>query len=133
MAGCSRSGAEYAYSPAITLRAGLAYETSPEQDQTRDILLPDSNRWHLSFGGTYKYSEKVSVNLAYTHIFFDDAPFCMASPLLNPGGSTHCNSLSAAYGAVLLKGSANDSVDIVSLGLNYKLSDPLAALEPYKK
>ncbi len=125
-------GLEYAYSPRLTLRTGLAYETSPVQDQDRDILLPDSNRWHLSFGGTYKYSEKVSINLGYSHLFFEDAPFCVADASLNPGGTTHCNSLSAAYGAVLLKGSSNSSVDIVSVGLNYKLSDPRPALEPYK-
>lgn len=34
-------GAEYAYSPALTLRTGIGYETSPMQDDTRDILLPD--------------------------------------------------------------------------------------------
>ena len=111
-------GGEYAYSPAIMLRAGVAYETSPIKDSTRDILLPDSNRVFLNLGGTYKYSAKISLDIGYSHIFFDDAPFCIASAALN-GGTTHCNA-STPTAAVLLRGSSDSSADIVALGMKYK-------------
>jgi long-chain fatty acid transport protein len=106
-------GAEYAYSPTLLLRGGVAYEISPIDDRTRDILLPDSNRVFLSAGASYKYSEQIIVDLGYSHIFFEDADFCIGSG----GGSTHCGSGTTT---VLLTGSADVSADIVSLGLRYR-------------
>jgi len=111
-------GAEYAYSPAILLRAGVGYEISPIEDRNRDILIPDSNRFFLNVGGSYKYSEQISIDLAYSHIFFEDAPFCIASQAGN-GGSSHCNAATPAQ-AVLLRGSADNSADLVSVGLRYR-------------
>jgi long-chain fatty acid transport protein len=111
-------GAEYAYSPALVLRAGVAYEVSPIEDRTRDILVPDSNRVFLGLGASYKYSEQIIVDFAYSHIFFEDAPFCIASAAAN-NGSTHCNS-GTPSAAVLLRGDSETSVDIVSLGLRYR-------------
>lgn len=106
-------GAEYAHSPTLLLRAGIAYEISPIEDNTRDILLPDSDRVFLSAGASYRYSDRIIVDLGYSHIFFDDAPFCIGSG----GGSTHCN---PGTTTVLLQGSSDTSVDIVALGLRYK-------------
>ncbi len=106
-------GAEYAHSPTLLLRAGVAYEISPIEDNTRDILLPDSDRVFLSVGASYRYSDQIIVDLGYSHIFFDDAPFCIGSG----GGSTHCN---PGTTTVLLQGSSDTSVDIVALGLRYK-------------
>jgi len=106
-------GAEYAYSPTLVLRGGVAYEISPIEDRTRDILLPDSNRVFLSAGASYKYSENIILDLGYSHIFFEDADFCIGSG----GGSTHCN---PGTTTVLLQGSSDTSVDIVALGLRYK-------------
>ena len=111
-------GAEYTYSPALTLRAGVAYEVSPIDEDVRDIIVPDSNRVFLSAGASYKYSEQIVVDFAYSHIFFEDAPFCIASADAN-GGSTHCNA-NTPPSAVLLRGSTDTAVDIVSLGFRYR-------------
>jgi long-chain fatty acid transport protein len=111
-------GAEYAYSPTVLLRAGVGYETSPIQDSTRDILIPDSNRIFLSAGASYKYSEQISVDLGYSHLFFQDAPFCIADPTRN-NGTSHCNAGTAPT-AVLLRGSSDNSADLVAVGLRYK-------------
>jgi long-chain fatty acid transport protein len=116
-------GAEYAYSPLLTLRTGVGYEVSPVKDSTRDILLPDSNRVHLNFGASYKWSDKITVNFAYSHLFFDNAPFCIAEP----APTTHC----VPGSTVLLSGASDTSVDIVSVGLNYKIYGP-APLESLK-
>ena len=67
-------GAEYDYSPSLTLKGGVAYEISPIQNPSQRLpQVPDSDRVWLSFGGTYDYSESVSFDFAYTHIFFEDA------------------------------------------------------------
>jgi long-chain fatty acid transport protein len=117
------AGAEYAYSPWLTLRTGVGYEISPIKNSTRDILLPDSNRVHLNVGASYKWSDKITINAAYSHLFFDDAPFCIAQG----GGTSHCT----GSNQVLLSGAADVSVDIVSVGVNYKFYGP-EPLEPLK-
>ena len=111
-------GAEYAYSPTLLLRGGVGYETSPIQDSTRDILIPDSNRIFLSAGASYKYSEQLSVDVGYSHLFFQDAPFCIANAALN-GGTSHCTA-GTPPAAVLLRGSADSAADLVAVGLRYK-------------
>jgi long-chain fatty acid transport protein len=111
-------GGEYAHSPLLTLRAGVGYEVSPIKDSTRDILLPDSNRVFLSIGATYKYSAQISLDIGYSHLFLDDASFCIANASLN-GGTSHCRASTPAA-AVLLRGNVDSSVDIVGLGLKYK-------------
>ena len=110
-------GAEYAMSRLLTLRGGVAYEISPIEDSTRDILVPDSNRVFVSLGASYKYSDHITLDLAYAHIFFEDAPFCIASPTAN--GTTHCNASTPAA-AILLRGDSETAVDILAIGLRYR-------------
>jgi len=119
-------GAEYAYSPSLTVRTGVNYEISPIDNGNRAIVLPDSNRLGVSVGGSYKYSDRVTFDLAYTHLFFDNAPFCMAEG----GGTTHCVS---PLQVTLLQGSGDTAVDMLSVGMKYSTGAPVAALEPYKK
>jgi long-chain fatty acid transport protein len=99
-------GAEYAWSPALTLRGGVAYEVSPIQSaDERPARLPDSDRIWASLGATYKWSEKISVDFAYSHIFVEDS------------------SILRTDGGVLLVADAESSVDILSVGLKIKLGD----------
>jgi len=111
-------GAEYTYSPWLTLRTGIAYEQSPIEDSTRDIIVPDSNRVQLSAGATYKFSEKISFDIAYSHLFFEDGTFCIANAAMN-GGTSHCNAATPAA-AVLLTGKPDVSADLLAVGLKYK-------------
>jgi long-chain fatty acid transport protein len=111
-------GAEYAYNPLLTLRGGVAYEISPIRDSTRDILVPDSNRVFVSLGASYRYSEQITIDLAYSHVFFEDGAFCVASQSAN-AGSSHCTG-STPPGAILLRGDAEVSVDILAVGLRYR-------------
>ena len=120
-------GGEYAYSPSLTLRTGVSYEISPVDDSNRTILLPDSNRLGVSVGGSYKYSDRITFDLAYTHLFFDSAPYCMAEG----GGTTHC--VNPLEQLTLLEGSASTSADLLSVGAKYSTGAPVAPLEPYKK
>jgi hypothetical protein len=50
----------------------------------------------------YKYSDRVTVDVGHSHLFFQDGPFCIANAALN-GGSSHCTAATPAA-AVLLSG-----------------------------
>lgn len=104
-------GGEYAYSPELTLRAGAAYEISPTDEAfARSSGLPDTDRIWLSAGATYKWSEKVALDFAYTHIFFEDGDIERES-LLNPAyvfiGEVE-NSLNIVSASVKVKWGAED-------------------------
>ena len=67
-------GVEYDYSQTYTVRAGLGFEKSPIQDPTQRLpQLPDSDRIWASVGLTMHYSVSTTFDLAFAHIFFDDA------------------------------------------------------------
>jgi long-chain fatty acid transport protein len=110
-------GAEYKYSPSLTLRTGVAYEKSPTTDATRYVYAADSDRIWASAGATYKWSDRLSFDLAYSHLFFDDAKLTTVD-----GGVL----------GTLLTGYADTSADIVSAAAKYKLGGPVVPLEPYK-
>lgn len=116
-------GAEYVYSPALTLRAGVGFDRSPVTDSVRDIAVPDSDDVHVSIGASYRFSDKLTFDVSYSHFFFDDAPFCIGSPA---AGTTHC-----VGQTVLLSGNASPELDAVSLGVKYKWGES-AQLEPFK-
>ncbi len=65
-------GAEYAYNEAFTLRSGVAYEKSPVPDATRSVRASDNDRYWLSLGASYKFSDNMTANLAYSHVFMED-------------------------------------------------------------
>ena len=67
-------GIEYDVSKQLTVRGGVAYEISPIDSPTQRLpQVPDSDRIWLSFGATYNWSETMSFDIGYTHVFFDDA------------------------------------------------------------
>ena len=102
-------GGEYKYSDKLTLRTGLAYEVSPVRDATeRPHRVPDADRVWASVGATYKWSEMMAFDVAYSHIFVDDAPIDRTARDLGLGN-------------VRFIGHADTSVDIFSASLKIKL------------
>jgi long-chain fatty acid transport protein len=93
-------GAEYAYSEKLILRGGVAYERSPVPDETRGVRLPDNDRYWLSVGASYKITESMTANLAYSHVFIKDGDISLADP-----------------GLPALVTSFEQSADIISLGI----------------
>jgi long-chain fatty acid transport protein len=117
------AGLEYDYSPSTTLRAGIAWEKSPISDQERNVFLPDSDRLWLSVGATFKYSEKTSFDIGYTHIFSDDAPICRSVVGGGPCAAGEDN-------LIVAEGEA--SVNIITASFKYKWGGSEPALEPLK-
>lgn len=118
-------GAEYAFNPQLTGRVGVGYEWSPINDDNRGVRIPDDNRWWLSAGGSYKYSDKLSFDLGYSYVFV-------------PGKSK----ISSAFGdpdyplpinAGPFSATAKSDVHIVSASVRYKFGGeaPAALVTKY--
>jgi long-chain fatty acid transport protein len=65
-------GGEFDLSDAFTLRAGVAMDETPSNDDDRTPRLPDEDRMLYSFGLSWKVSERMTVDAAYTRIEIDD-------------------------------------------------------------
>ena len=112
-------GGEYQWSPTIALRAGLAWEQSPVNDEVRGLRLPDNDRLWLSAGLTYNWNERIAIELGYSHVFTDDTPINVV-----PGNP---NFDANAGGSGTFVGTAKSQVDIVSFGFRYRFGAPAAA------
>lgn len=96
-------GVEYATSPNLLLRTGIAYEISPaRQDTSRTVRIADNDRIWASIGATYKLFANTELDFAYTHIFVKD------------GG------IDQSAAGLTLTANAESSVDIVSASLKVK-------------
>lgn len=99
-------GAEYDVNNKLTVRAGVAYEMTPEQKSTEKLLnAPDVNRIWASGGLSYKMSPSMDIDFAYTHIF-------------GLGGELDRTGLSG----VRIIADIDANADIVSLGMRMKLN-----------
>ncbi|MCJ2037218.1 OmpP1/FadL family transporter [Methylobacterium sp. J-068] len=108
-------GAEYDWSPALTVRAGVAYEVSPIDFTNRSVRLPDADRVNVSVGASYRWNEKLTLNLAYSHFFVDKGRI-----LTGAGRDYNVQN-------VVFAGVADSSADIVSVGFRYVFGEPVAA------
>ncbi|WP_244629535.1 OmpP1/FadL family transporter [Martelella limonii] len=101
-------GLEYAWNEKFTVRGGLGYEWSPISVTNRDLRLPDSDRIHAAVGGTYNWNDKLSLDLAYEHIFTT--------------GDTNIqiDANNPHYAGLAFFGDVDAHVDIVSASLRYR-------------
>ncbi len=98
-------GLEHAISDRLTLRGGAAYELSPVRAaDERSLRVPDVDRLWASFGATYRYSDTVTLDLAYTHIF-------------GVGDDT----IDRREGGVHFVGTADTQIDIISASLKMQI------------
>jgi long-chain fatty acid transport protein len=66
-----RLGGEYELNSSVTLSAGYLRDLNPVPDQTVDPILPDADRNGFCVGFSYKINEKISFDLAYMYLPFD--------------------------------------------------------------
>jgi long-chain fatty acid transport protein len=95
-------GGEYKFNPNLSFRAGLGYEIAPTTDEHRSMRLPDADRIWASIGASYNWNEQLSIDFGYSHVFVDDAP------------------VDETTAGIRYAGTADGSVDIISLGVRYK-------------
>ena len=111
-------GGEYQVNTAWKVRAGLGYEIAPIDLENRSPRLPDSDRVWLSVGTTYAWSDQLSFDLAYTHIFSvgnTDINVAPGNPLFPTRG-------------VVLAADVDSSVDIVAASVKYRWDNPTVAI-----
>lgn len=100
-------GTNYKYNDRIKLRVGIAYDESPVPDEFRTPRIPDSDRIWLSLGGGYKLSPNSSIDVAYTHIFFEGSTLNKATESTIPAVRDN------------LKGNYDNYADILSAQYTY--------------
>ncbi|QFT09188.1 outer membrane protein transport protein [Vibrio sp. THAF190c] len=67
-------GGTYQLNQKLTLRSGIAYDTSAVSDKNRTITIPETDRTWLSIGAGYQWSEQLSLDAGFTYILAKDAP-----------------------------------------------------------
>lgn len=105
-------GVQYAYSPDLTLRAGVAYDNAAVPDaEHRTPRIPDTDRTWLALGASYKPSQNLSLDVGYAHLFGEDVDMRNTLPIARTAG-----------GAVLdtLIGEFEGSTDILGAQLTYR-------------
>jgi len=100
-------GGEYDYSSTLTLRGGVAYEISPINDATKRLVqIPDNDRIWLSVGASYKWSDAITLDVGYSHMFIEDGGVDLYGPLGSMTGQ--------------FSGNVQASVDLFSVGMRTK-------------
>ena len=66
-------GARYQHDESWSFTGGVAYDETPIKTRNRNVRLPDSNRYWVSLGATYKAAYWADLTLGYTHIFAHEA------------------------------------------------------------
>jgi long-chain fatty acid transport protein len=67
-------GTTYQLDERWQLRAGAAYDQAPMPDRTREPRIPDADRLRLAVGMTVAVTPRLTINLAYSHVFLESAP-----------------------------------------------------------
>ncbi len=66
-------GATYTPNKAWTFRAGTAYDQAPvPSDRRRTARIPDADRLWLALGAGYGFTDALTFNIAYVHLFIND-------------------------------------------------------------
>ena len=97
-------GADWYVTDKLTLRGGIALDTTPTYALTRDPRVPDSTRHLASIGIGYKASEHFELNASFMHVFVNAA---------------HVDGAPSATGDVLA-GEFDDYGNVLSLAAQYK-------------
>lgn len=105
-------GAEWRHRPELTLRAGFQYDETPTVDLWRSTSVPDSDRYWLSFGGTYMVMENFMFDFAATHMFLDNNR-------INLSGTSQKN-FAAIGSTATVQGKIEPSANIFAFSAKYK-------------
>ncbi len=89
------------------LRLGVAFEKSAVGDEYRTPRIPDSNRYWYSAGLEYKYNDKLTFNVGYTHIIADSSKVSLRGDHIGD----------ASRGAINVK--YNNKINIIAGSITY--------------
>jgi long-chain fatty acid transport protein len=118
------AGVQYNWDQNLSLRAGLAYEISPITDETRGVRVLDSNRIWLSVGAGYKITDRLALDVGYSHLRLANGKVNIVgvNNPLNPAGNP-------AFTAFNYTGESRGHAHIFAVSLKYRW-DSVAVAEP---
>ncbi len=103
--------ASFDASEQLLLRLGLAFDETPVPDaEHRTPRIPCEDRFWVSLGGGYRFSEKLKADFAYAHLFVSDSKINRQAGT-DPSGEN--------FFAGTLVGEFENSVDIASVQIAY--------------
>ncbi|MCU7835082.1 MAG: outer membrane protein transport protein [gamma proteobacterium symbiont of Taylorina sp.] len=103
-------GMKYQYNDQWIFRTGVAHDETPIDDDYRTSRIPGDDRTWLSFGTGYSPSKQLTIDVAYSHLWVDNAKIDEDYSLLTPAtGMTG-----------QLKGKYEADVDILSVQATWK-------------
>ncbi|SHJ20772.1 long-chain fatty acid transport protein [Malonomonas rubra DSM 5091] len=105
-------GATYQLNEKLVLRAGVAFDETPISDEHRTPRIPGEDRTWVSLGCGYQFTDKLSMDVAYAHLFVSDSK--MEKYATDEGADDE----DLARGTVV--GEFENAVDIASIQLSYK-------------
>jgi len=104
-------GGSYRPDDRWSVRAGIAIDETPVTSRFRAVSLPDTDRYLLGFGASYKLTDAMTVEGAYGHSFAFNNPN-MNSSINNTDSITH---------SVTLNGRYDIAVDILAFSFRYRI------------
>jgi long-chain fatty acid transport protein len=104
-------GGEYKLDPKWTLRAGAAYELSPVQAADRTMRLPDNDRWWLTAGASYVYSDRLTLDASYAYVSVKESVITQST---------------TSFGGASYSGISHADLHIIGLSARYKWDQPAA-------
>ncbi len=66
-------GTTYQLNKDLTLRSGIAYDTSAVSDKNRTLTIPEIDRTWFSLGATYTFTDQLSIDAGATYVYTQDA------------------------------------------------------------
>jgi long-chain fatty acid transport protein len=104
-------GGSYRLDDRWSLRTGIAFDETPVISRYRAVSLPDTDRYLLGLGASYKLTDAMTLEGAYGHSFAFNHPN-MNSSINNTDPITH---------SVTLNGQYDIAVDILAFSFRYGL------------
>lgn len=104
-------GGDYEFSPGLVIRGGVRYDRTPTTDGYRDTTLPDTDRWWLGLGGTYRISERCIVDFALNHTLYSTGRIDVTR--------SYFDSIPPLTSNVRVVGNSTPSTSTVSIGVRY--------------
>ena len=109
-------GGSYKHNSNWLFRTGVAFdEGATPNDRLRTPRVPDDDRIWFTLGANYQYSEQMSVDFGYAHLFVDD-------PEMDNVESTFDPTIGQTAGTHDISGKYDAAVDMFSVQFNWKFN-----------